>query len=147
MLRIAVEAFLTMRCADKKNSAAGCEDEFQFRQAFAQRFALAGCIAIAGDLDIIADDHISAGAGDIARYALRQHGRIAQGAGARHSETVGGPVFRHIGQQFGAKRMGFQNAPDGGDHACGKRCIGRHDQNARGGIAQQKPGAPKPDQG
>ena len=106
-----------MRRADKQNSAAGCQDEFQLRQAFTQGFALARCVAIAGNFDIIANDDIGAGAGDIARYALRQHGGVSQSARAGDGEAVRRPIFWHIGQQFSAKRVGFQNAPYGCDHA------------------------------
>ena len=120
-----------MRRADEKNGATRRQDEFQLRQTFTQRLTLAGRIAIAGDFDIIANDHIGACTGDIAGNTLRQHGRITQSAGAGDGEAIRCPILWYIGQQFSAKRVGFQYAPHGCDHARGKLRIGCYHQDTR----------------
>ena len=83
-----------MRRADEQDRAIRHQDEFRLRQAFTQLRAFARRVAIAGDLDVIADDHLGAAAGDIAADALCHHRRIAQRAVTRHGEAIRRPDIR-----------------------------------------------------
>ncbi|GAV34927.1 hypothetical protein ROTAS13_02597 [Roseomonas sp. TAS13] len=141
-----VERFRAMRRADIEDRAAGGQHELRLREPFPQLGTPGGRVAVAGDLDIVADDHVGAGAGDVAQDARRQHRGIAQRALAPHGEAVGGPFARAVRQQMRAERVPRQDTADIGHHARGQCRIRRQDQDARLRVAQQGPGAPEPDQ-